>query len=129
MPQDSVLGPLLFLVYVNEVTNQVSPDSKTVLFADDIALYRTIVSPADYSSLQSDINFIADWIESNHLSLHTGKCCAMLFSRKCTLRITPDHALTVQGSTLKFVDQYKYLSLLFCSGLVTLMMFATRQGD
>ena len=50
------------------------PDSKTVLFVDDIVLYRTIVSPADYSTLQSDINSIADWIESNHLSLHTGKC-------------------------------------------------------
>ena len=51
VPQGSVLGSLLFLVYVNDVTNQVSAGSNIVLFADDIALYRT--SPVDYIQLQS----------------------------------------------------------------------------
>ena len=72
VPQGLVLGPLLFLVYINEVTSQVSVGSNVVLFADDIALYRVIMSSDDYVQLQTDINSRADWIEEYHLSLHSG---------------------------------------------------------
>ena len=82
VPQGSVFRPLLFLV--NEVTNQVSDGSNTVLFADYIALYRAVTSSDDYAQLQSDIDSIADW---------------------------------VKGNQLKFVDQYKYLGLIFYPNL------------
>ena len=52
VPQGSVLGPLLFLIFINEVVNQISPGSTISLFADDIALYRSILSDADYCILQ-----------------------------------------------------------------------------
>ena len=114
VPQGSVLGPLLFLVYINEVTNQVSDGSNAVLFADDIALYRVITSPDDFVHLQSDINSIADWVEKNKLSLHSGKCCAMLFTRKHTVH---RQSLTLNGRQLSYVDQYKYLGLIFCPNI------------
>ena len=80
VPQGSILGPLIFLVYI-EVTSQFSVGSN-VLFVDDIALYRVVTTSDDYVQLQIDVNSIADWIEEYHLSLHSGKCCAMLFTRK-----------------------------------------------
>ena len=62
------------------MTSHVSDGSNAVLFADDIAQYQVITSPDDYVNLQSDIDSIADLIEEHHLSLHSGKCCAMLFT-------------------------------------------------
>ena len=89
VPQGSVLGPLLFLVYINEVISQVSVGSN-ILFADNITLYQVITTSDDYNvQLQSDINSIADWIEEYHLKLHSGKCCAMLFTRKMLSSTTP----------------------------------------
>ena len=52
VPQGSVLGPLLFICYINEVTSVVSSESEVNLFADDIVLYRIIISPSDYVHLQ-----------------------------------------------------------------------------
>ena len=49
-------GPLLLLIFINEVVHQVSPGSSISLFADDIALYRSSLSDADYSILQRDVS-------------------------------------------------------------------------
>ena len=59
VPQGSVLGPLLFSLYVNELPSLVS--SSLVMFADDIKLYGCIRSPEDYSHLQHDIDILLQW--------------------------------------------------------------------
>ena len=56
VPQGSVLGPLLFIIYLNDVFHCIFNSSKMNLFADDIALYRIIQSLDDYSSLQAELN-------------------------------------------------------------------------
>ena len=83
VPQGSVLGPLLFVVYIDDVANGISSLSSISLYADDIALYHSIRSSADYSILQSDITAIETFIEDEkHLKLNENKCSFMLVSRK-----------------------------------------------
>ena len=62
VPQGSVIGPLLFLIYINDVCSvELSRNCHITLYADDILLYKPIRSDQDYSDLQIDINAISDW--------------------------------------------------------------------
>ncbi len=55
VPQGSVLGPLLFIMYINNVSDVVSSDTHLNMFADDMAIYRVIKSSKTYDTLQEDI--------------------------------------------------------------------------
>ena len=59
VPQGSVLGPLLFNMYVNDIPDIV--DSPILLFADEIKIFRCIKSHEDYIRPQSDLNCLSEW--------------------------------------------------------------------
>lgn len=52
VPQGTVLGPLMFLLYINDIADNISPGTKVKLFADDCLLYRTINNNSDQLQLQ-----------------------------------------------------------------------------
>ena len=72
VPQGSVLGPILFLIYVNDLPGLL--ESPCQLFADDAKLWRAIADPLDQEALQADVNKVADWAKVNQLPLNINKC-------------------------------------------------------
>ena len=75
VPQGTVLGPLLFLLYVNDIPTYVS--SKTRLFADDGLLYREINLSADAASLQRDLDALCRWEKEWQMKFNADKCFVM----------------------------------------------------
>jgi len=72
VPQGSVLGPILFNIYVSNMPSVVS--SRILQFADDVKMFRTIKSFNDFVQLQQDINSLAEWTSKWQLKFNVSKC-------------------------------------------------------
>ena len=83
VPQSSVLGPLLFFIYVDTIFSiQLSTGTKISLYADDILIYKPIVDSSSYHELQQDISNISQWSKINLLHFNVSKCKCMLLTHK-----------------------------------------------
>lgn len=112
VPQGSVLGPLLFLLYINDINENVQ--SHIRLFADDCILYRQITSETDCSVIQNDLCAIYAWCQRWEMKLNLKKTVCMRFSRK---RNPGEFEYTINSSPVKMVRVYKYLGVFFCPSL------------
>ena len=72
IPQGTVLGPLLFVVYINDFLDNV--ESHGLLFADDTKIYRIITKKEDAKSLQDDLHELEKWSDKWLLKFHPDKC-------------------------------------------------------
>ena len=69
VPQGSVLGPLLYLIYIDGLTIIPLNSGSLVIFADDVLLHRVIYGAEELLALQEDVNSLANWIKAHHLTL------------------------------------------------------------
>jgi len=75
VPQGSVLGPLLFVIFINDMPESIS--SQLMMFADDTKLFREISHEADHENLQKDLNLLSVWSNQWKLKFHPEKCSTM----------------------------------------------------
>jgi hypothetical protein len=108
VPQESVLGPFLFLMYIYDLSYHIN--CNFLLFADDLKIFHDIHSPVDCQSLQKHLDIISEWCAANDLQLNIAKCSIMTFSRK-KQRIAYDH--NIQNTILLRTSQYKDLGVTF----------------
>ena len=110
VPQGSILGPLLFLCYVNDMP--ISIKCKLLLYADDSAL---IVSGSDPQTiadkLSEELESCRKWLMDNKLSLHLGKTEAILFGSKRILRNVESFKIRCGEEIIKRVKSAKYLGV------------------
>ena len=81
VPQGSNLGPLLFLLFINDI-NTAIVHSDYLLYADDLKIFKSIRSTSDSLSLQKDLDSLWKWSLENRLPFSIGKCHFLSFSRK-----------------------------------------------
>ena len=70
----TILGPLLFVLFINDLPKDLSQDTSIALYADDTKIWRTIFSDDDIVCLQNDINTLNLWAHSNLMKFHPDKC-------------------------------------------------------
>ncbi|CAB4000393.1 Hypothetical predicted protein [Paramuricea clavata] len=81
VPRGSVLGPLFFLIYINDLAECLQ-NSKAALFADDTAIYCSATSAADLQlDLNEDLKIVSKWMETNKLTLNVSKTKLMVAKR------------------------------------------------
>lgn len=112
VPQGSILGPLFFIIFINDIAN----DSNVhyLLYADDLKMYCRITSLSDCVNLQSNIAALDNWCRKNKLPLNASKCKVMSFHRKKSAFLF-DYAL--DGEVLERPDYVKDLGVFFDSEL------------
>ena len=74
VPQGSILGPLLFVLFINDMADEVSEDTSLLLYADDTKIWRRIVDWFDHLQLQQDILSLYKWSRDNLMNFHPDKC-------------------------------------------------------
>ena len=110
VPQGSVLGPLLFLVYMNDINNAV-PDTSTRLFADDTTIF---LSDRDCTGLiQKGVHALSklhDWFDSDKVTLHLGKTTYSIFHASASSKAhSCCDSFVFNDSTINKCSSTKYL--------------------
>ena len=108
MPQGSVLGPILFVIYINTLVDVVQ-HSEVFFFPDDNKLFKIIFNDEDTVLLQKDIDSVFSWTLNTLLLFHSNKCFTMHISTKLNETIT--HAYTMNNRTLENKSELKDLGI------------------
>ena len=106
VPQGTVLGPLCFLLYINDMGNDISNNLK--LFADDTLFYGLVCNINDAISLQEDLDKLVLWDHTWQMEFHPSKCYVLRLHKTKNTTIYPYSML---GQTLKDVDHASYLGI------------------
>ena len=116
VPQGTVMGPLIFLLYINDLPSVLDPSTACRLFADDCLIYRSIHSISDQVALQNDLKSLYNWGITWGLKFNVSKCNIMHLDRK---KVHSTLFYTLGGEVISSVNEAKYLGVLLSNNYGT----------
>ena len=121
--QGTVLGPLLFLMYINDLPDNIT--STVRLFADDCVIYRTISGDHDADLLQTDLDQLSDWASTWQMKFNAEKC----FVLKVTHANQPkNHIYSLNNIPLKETDSHTFLDVEISNNMNPILMIMTGEA-
>ena len=112
VPQGCILGPLLFLIYINDIVRNIGASVR--LFADDTSLYIVVDSPLSSAAiLNTRLNTIANWTDAWLVSFHAGKTFSMIISRKTEPAMHPP--LNMTNTVISETQTHRHLGIALSS--------------
>ena len=111
VPQGSVLGPLLFLIFVNDLPYCIN-HCEISLYADDTVIYFSSNNACDLENkLNSDLKHLCRWFNDNLLTLNVSKCKFVIYGSSRKVAKFDNVSITVNDSILDRIDSFKYLGV------------------
>ena len=125
VPQGSILGPLFFVLFINDMVDCISDGTEIALYADDTKIWRKIRCWNDHEILQKDIDALQSWAVENKMKFHPDKCKVISFTtrtseKNCTLwNMLPlcTFVYCLGGTVLDFTDQERDLGVIVAQDL------------
>ena len=114
VPQGTKLGPILFLIMINDLAIHSPLRSSHWKYVDDVKISE-VTSLGEASSLQNHINCISQWAQQNNMNLNPKKCKIMTICPLKTKPVSP--MLSINNLPLEAVSSYKVLGLTLCDTL------------
>ena len=111
VPQGSILGPLLYIIYANDIAQKIT-HCKSTYYADDTVIYATGKNLKQvFSKVQKDLGNLEDWCSANGIHINTNKTKYVLFNNSSRLN-SDAHTLTFKGKLLERQTQFNYLGVI-----------------
>ena len=101
VPQGSIIGPLLFVLFINDIYKSLNNSTNVALYADDTKMWRQINSNKDCEILQKDINLLYEWCAQNKMKFHPEKCKVLTVSN---------------NETPAFIDELPFTTIFYTIG-------------
>ena len=119
VPQGSILGPLLFILFIDDISETISAGTELVLYADDTKIWREIMCDEDQKILQNDIDSLHKWSVDNMMQFHQDKCKVVRITNKHTNFDLPFYEFwyTLNGKVLDYEISEKDLGVIIHSKL------------
>ena len=118
VPQGSILGPILFVLFINDMADGIDCNTDLALYADDTKIWRKIKSEKDHIKFLTDINYLLMWSINNKINFNIDKCKALSVSNRLSpLSMLPfvTFFYYLGDKMLPFVDSEKDLGVIISS--------------